>query len=194
MMKIIVVGDGKVGHALSEQLVGEGHDVTVIESDDEVTVIIAGDTIIQYDGKTKEKSQAAFKLKKGQEYPIRVIFKEENLEAVAHLFWQSATQPREVVPATAFRDNLQARYSSLRPTVCYTTRGNKLYAIALNFPEERLVLHLDQKIENPVVTLLGCDKVLPCHYGGNDLIIDTTPLKYSDIHSTSAWTFRVMSE
>lgn len=35
-MKIIVVGDGKVGHALAEQLVGEGHDVTVIENDDEV--------------------------------------------------------------------------------------------------------------------------------------------------------------
>lgn len=179
---------GSIHSATSEKYIFE------IESDDEVTVIIAGDTIIQYDGKTKEKSQAAFKLKKGQEYPIRVIFKEENLEAVAHLFWQSATQPREVVPATAFRDNLQARYSSLRPTVCYTTRGNKLYAIALDFPEERLVLHLDQKIENPVVTLLGCDKVLPCHYVSNDLIIDTTPLKYSDIHSTAAWTFRVMAE
>ena len=30
-MKIIVVGDGKVGHAVAEQLVSEEHDVTVIE-------------------------------------------------------------------------------------------------------------------------------------------------------------------
>lgn len=35
-MKIIVVGDGKVGHAVAEQLVSEEHDVTVIESDDNV--------------------------------------------------------------------------------------------------------------------------------------------------------------
>ena len=35
-MKIIVVGDGKVGHAVAEQLVNEEHDVTMIESDEEV--------------------------------------------------------------------------------------------------------------------------------------------------------------
>ncbi len=33
-MKIIVAGDGKVGHALAEQLVKEEHDVTVIENDE----------------------------------------------------------------------------------------------------------------------------------------------------------------
>ena len=35
-MKIIVVGDGKVGHAVAEQLVSEEHDVTVIENNETV--------------------------------------------------------------------------------------------------------------------------------------------------------------
>ena len=31
-MKIVIVGDGKVGHALSEQLSGEGHDIVIIDN------------------------------------------------------------------------------------------------------------------------------------------------------------------
>lgn len=31
-MKIVIVGDGKVGHALSEQLSSEGHDIVVVEN------------------------------------------------------------------------------------------------------------------------------------------------------------------
>ncbi len=34
-MKIIVVGDGKVGYTLVKQLSAEGHDVTVIDSNPE---------------------------------------------------------------------------------------------------------------------------------------------------------------
>ena len=35
-MRILVVGDGKVGHTLAESLTGEGHDVVIIDRDDEV--------------------------------------------------------------------------------------------------------------------------------------------------------------
>ncbi len=35
-MRIIVVGDGKVGHTLAESLTGEGHDIVMIDKDDEV--------------------------------------------------------------------------------------------------------------------------------------------------------------
>ena len=31
-MKIIVVGDGKVGFAIAKQLYQEGHDITVVEN------------------------------------------------------------------------------------------------------------------------------------------------------------------
>lgn len=35
-MRILIVGDGKVGHTLAEQLISEGHDVVVIDRNDEV--------------------------------------------------------------------------------------------------------------------------------------------------------------
>ena len=35
-MRILVVGDGKVGHTLAEQLTREGHDVIVIDNNETV--------------------------------------------------------------------------------------------------------------------------------------------------------------
>ena len=35
-MRILVVGDGKVGHTLAEHLTAEGHDVVMIDRDEEV--------------------------------------------------------------------------------------------------------------------------------------------------------------
>ena len=38
-MQIIIVGDGKVGVALTEQLSSEGHDITVIDSNPKVCLL-----------------------------------------------------------------------------------------------------------------------------------------------------------
>ena len=35
-MRILIVGDGKVGHTLAEELIEEGHDVVIIDKNDEV--------------------------------------------------------------------------------------------------------------------------------------------------------------
>ena len=35
-MRILIVGDGKVGHTLAEELLREGHDITIIDQNDEV--------------------------------------------------------------------------------------------------------------------------------------------------------------
>ena len=35
-LSIVIVGCGKVGHTLTEQLVGEGHDVTIVDTNDRV--------------------------------------------------------------------------------------------------------------------------------------------------------------
>ncbi len=35
-MRILIVGDGKVGHTLATELLREGHDITIIDQDDEV--------------------------------------------------------------------------------------------------------------------------------------------------------------
>jgi hypothetical protein len=41
------------------------------------------------------------------------------------------------------------------------------------------------------VTLLGSGKTLPWTYKDGQLIIDTSPLKYSDLKSTTAWVFKM---
>ena len=35
-MRILVVGDGKVGHTVAEQLTREGHDVVIIDKNEDV--------------------------------------------------------------------------------------------------------------------------------------------------------------
>ena len=38
-MKIVIVGAGRVGYAIAEQLLTEGHDITVVEGDPELSLI-----------------------------------------------------------------------------------------------------------------------------------------------------------
>ena len=86
---------------------------------------------------------------------------------------------------------LDATYSCKQPCVCYTQSKDALYAIALEYPEDQLVLEIDQPADNMKVTLLGCPKPLPWKYRDGQLIIDTSGLKYSDLKSTAAWVFKM---
>ena len=69
-----------------------------------------------------------------------------------------------------------------------------LYAIALEYPEDQLVLEIDQPADNMKVTLLGCPKPMPWKYRDGQLIIDTSGLKYSDLKSTAAWVFKMKNQ
>ena len=66
-----------------------------------------------------------------------------------------------------------------------------LMPIAIDCPQDELVLEIPQPEENTVVTMLGCEKVLPWKYEDGKMIIDTTPLKYNDLKSDAAWTFKI---
>ena len=93
---------------------------------------------------------------------------------------------------------LKAIYTCEQPSICYTQGKDALYAIALEYPEDQLVLNIDQPADNMKVTLLGCPKdllgcpkTLPWRYENGQLIIDTSGLKYSDLKSTAAWVFKM---
>lgn len=162
-----------------------------VETADRVTVVIGSDTVINYDPAVAgSKRVGIVKLNANVPISLSVGFEEKDLEAVCILRWRSKSQQREVVPATALGNGLQAVYSCEQPKVCYTTKGNVLYAIALEFPEEQLWLDAGEFATLPTVTLLGCEKVLPCHREGKWLVVDTRSLKYSDLRSTAAWTFK----
>ena len=78
-----------------------------------------------------------------------------------------------------------------QPKVCFTQTSEALYAIALEYPEEELVLELDRPSKQMTVTLLGSDKVLPWHYKKGRLVIETGSLRYGDLRSTAAWVFKL---
>lgn len=163
-----------------------------METDDAVEVLVNGQQVVKFDPKDKTSSKAgAFDFKAGQPYDIRVRFTEDNMEAVAILRWKSLSQPEEVVPAKAFGKGLSARYACQQPSICYTTKGDVLYAIALDYPQDVLELNIPKPDHKLKVTMLGCDKVLPYKYKKGKLTIDTTPLQYKDIKSTAAWVFKV---
>ena len=86
---------------------------------------------------------------------------------------------------------LKASYICSQPSICYTQGKDALYAIALDYPEDQLVLSLDKPADDMKVTLLGCPKSLPWKYKDGQLFIDTSGLKYSDLRSTAAWVFKM---
>ena len=173
-----------------------------IEAEDYAMVIVGADTIIDYTKPNANATEsnaeevlkhnvtkATLKLKKDEQYPIKILYKETNLEAVMKLWWQSASQAKEYVrPINGF----EAKYACRQPVVCYTTKGNVLYAIALKYPDEVLQLNnIEPPASDMKVQLLGCDKELKWDYDSTakTLRIYTTNLKYSDIKSDAAWVF-----
>jgi len=163
-----------------------------VETDDAMRVVIDGRTVVDYDPKEAVSAKTGtIKLQKGKLHTIQVSFKEEDMEAVARLWWSSPSQAREVVPASAFGKGLSSKYFSEQPYVCYTTKGDVVYAIALIYPQDFLSFSFPKPDHKLNITLLGCDRVLPYKYKDGILTIDTRSLKYSDIQSTAAWAFRL---
>ena len=163
-----------------------------IQTDDKAKLIIDGRTVID---DLKKSNTSKMKLAQGQ-HNIEVFYEEDELEATITLYWSSKTMEKQVM--TGFQMGtmlptmgLKATYTCEQPSVCYTQGKNTLYAIALDYPEDQLVLNIDQPVENMKVTLLGRPKNLPWKYENGQLIIDTSGLKHNDILSTAAWVFKM---
>ena len=163
-----------------------------VETDDAMRVVIDGKTVIDYKPQEKSSSKSGtIMLKRGEQHSIKVFFEEEDMEAVARLWWNSTSQVREVIPASAFGEGLQTAYASMQPYVCYTTKGNVLYAIALEYPQDFLTLSLPKPDHQLTITLLGSQKVLPYKYKNGVIVIDTRSLSFNDIQGRAAWAFKI---
>ncbi len=163
-----------------------------IEADDYAKLVIDGKTII---ADTRQANTGKMKLAQGQ-HDIEVIYEENELEATIALYWSSKKMERQVM--TGFQlgamlptMGLKATYTCEQPSVCYTQGKNALYAIALDYPEDQLVLDIDEPSEKMKIRLLGCPKSLPWTYKDGRLIIDTSRLKHSDIRCSGAWVFKM---
>ena len=163
-----------------------------IQTDDKAKLIIDGKTVIE---DTKKAKTGKTKLAAGQ-HNIEVFYEEDEFEATITLYWSSKSMERQVMQgfqmgAMLPTQGLKATFTCEQPNICYTQGKDALYAIALEYPEDQLVLNLDQPEDNMKVTLLGCPKTLPWKYKDGQLIIDTSGLKYSDLKSTAAWVFKM---
>ena len=163
-----------------------------IQTDDRARLLIDGKPVIE---DVKKNNQGKVKLSQGQ-HKIEVFYEEDEFEATITLYWSSKKMPKQVMEdfrmgAMLPTQGLKATYTCEQPSVCYTQKNGVLYAIALDFPEEELVLNLDKPSDNMKVTLLGSGKTLPWHFEEGRLVIETGSLRYGDLRSTAAWVFKL---
>ncbi|WP_223550668.1 alpha-L-fucosidase [Aestuariivivens sp. NBU2969] len=184
-----------------------------VEADDEAVVYIDGKQIINLNYSVKgtqsevmgsnnsSASQGKLKLKAGIAYPIKIQYREKDLNASIKLYWSTNTVDKQIIPESSFfvdatrtKQGLTGNYSSLKTYLCFTQNGNKLYAISFDWPEEELVLNIPNPGENATIKMLGLDKNLNWSYSNNSLIIDTKDIKYVDLPSHDAWTFEIVHQ
>ena len=163
-----------------------------IQADDQARLLIDGQTVI---ADTRKSPTGKMKLAKGQ-HRIEICYEEDELEATVTLYWSAKKMPKQVMEGFQMgpmlpTQGLKATFTCEQPNVCYTQKDDTLYAIALDYPENQLVLNLDEPSANMKVTLLGSGKTLPWSYEEGRLVIETGSLRYSDLRSTSAWVFKL---
>ena len=170
--------------------------------DDNVRLTVDGKVIIDYNpakaneqqsdadqAKNWNSTSASIKLKAGKSYDVKVEYEEKNIDAMMRLFVCNSVAPKKEL--LKVENGFKAEYKCEQPYVCYTTKDDVLYAIAIEYPQDELVLEIPQPKDNAVVTMLGCEKVLPWRYEDGKMIIDTMPIKYNDLKSDAAWTFKI---
>lgn len=139
------------------------------------------------------------KLQAGKRYPLKVDFFEKTHQAEIQLKWKSKSQEEEIIPVDAFYTSdapdaphgLIGEYRSMGQYLGYTVNDGNLYAITLEWPEETLSLPIPEPEPGTEISLLGRDEALPWTYQDGSLQIDVRPVKYREMPSHDAWTFRI---
>ena len=172
---------------------GKGSYTFEIRTDDYAKLVIDGQTVIE---DTRKSPTGKIKLSEGQ-HNIDVYYEENELEASITLYVSSKQMEKQVAQGFYKAESalpiegLMGIYTCEQPNICYTQSDDALYAIALEYPEDQLILNIEKPEKDTRITLLGCPKTLPWEYRDGQLIIDTSGLKYSDLKSTAAWVFKM---
>ncbi|MDR2085290.1 MAG: alpha-L-fucosidase [Bacteroidales bacterium] len=179
--------------------------------DDAAKITIDGEVIIDFDKNITNTSESNAQegqkfnfstgmknLKAGKVYKIVVEYQENNLEAKINLFWSSPSLTKDIIPSNKLflkqdksENGLNAVYASEKATISYTVKNDNLYAICLDFPEDKLVLSIDKPEKGMKVIFLDNNSEMKWKYKKGKLVIDTSGIKFSDIVSIGAWTFKL---
>ncbi|MBP5189654.1 MAG: alpha-L-fucosidase, partial [Bacteroidales bacterium] len=123
------------------------------EADDEMVVTCKGDTLLYYNKAWAENDRAdkTMKLKQGQQLPLKVHFREKDLEASARLLWSKDGSNFAPIPSI-----WNGTASSLRTTRCYTRRGDAFYIFLFDRPGQQVKESLDFILpKEATIRLLG---------------------------------------
>lgn len=148
--------------------------------------------------KTSASTHGVINLKAGKAYPITIKYKEKKQNASIALYWNTKNKPKEVIPTTAFfqdenktKTGIKGAYTSKKTYLCYTQNNGSLYATSFEWPEDELILNIENPGAEASVKLLGLDKSLPWSYKNGKLYVNTSSIKYRDMPSHHAWTFEI---
>lgn len=172
----------------------------------EDSLIVNSNSNVQ-EANSSKSLKGTIELKKENSYVVEVFYAEKSHQATAKLYWSYPGQEKIILKGNALttypkyfphNPNIQGfegYYTSIQPNVVYTTKSGKLYAIALVYPDDQLVLNIPQPSKTTQIVLLGSSKTpLKWKYKKGQLIIDTSTIKYSEIKSKGAWVFEIVSK
>ena len=147
---------------------------------------------------TGKTTNGKINLTANKAYSIRINYQEKIQNAHIQLFWSTNNSEKQIISDKYFFQDknqtmkgLKASYRSMQTYLCYTTNKNNLYAISFEWPNDQVVLEISKPSNNSTIMLLGTDKKLPWKYTDGKLIVNTTSIKYSELPSTVAWTFKI---
>ena len=133
-----------------------------------------------------------------------MFYEEHSHQATAKLFWTLPNQDQKEIIKPKYLQHFNkknnscaldvkgfdATYTCSKPYVVYTTKPGKLYAIALEYPDQELILEIPKPKKGTQIHLLGrSGSPLPWKYKNGKLIIDTSDIRFSEIKSKGAWSF-----
>lgn len=181
-----------------------------LSADDEGRFELDGKTILSQNNNADENQaeamraqsgvseKATLKLKKGSVHQVMIDYKETKQNAHVKLFWKKGNGKQTIVPASVFfqdkelkEPGLKAVYASLKTHLAYTQNNGNLYAISFEWPEDELVLNIPDPGNDAQVTLLGLDRQLDWTYKEGAMHINTKNIKFKELPSYDAWTFRI---
>lgn len=143
--------------------------------------------------------EGKIRLEQGRFYPIRIEYHETIQNARIHLYWESPRMERQIVAqqnlfterGLSQGNGLKGVYRSMRQHIAYTHNHGNLYATAFDWPGDKLELPIDSPKQGTRISLLGREGDLPWNYRDGLLIIDTSVVKYNEMPSHYAWTFKI---
>jgi alpha-L-fucosidase len=136
----------------------------------------------------------------GEKHQVKVEYFENKQNAHAYLWWSSASQAKEIVPANClFSDltlpngnGLKAIYKSRATRLCYTVNNGSLYAISLEWPaDNKLLLNIEKPNPDTKISILGRVGNLPWEYNNGIVIVDLNPVKIAELPCEWAWVFKI---